>query len=227
MMSVLANIDPISPLDLDTDLLNELRPYLKYPEVKPDTKASELPMAVQCPSLEDVDFGRQSTVPVVSLGSTTLPVELKTVTRWYTGYAYVVMESGRNDLLRLPDLDILQPGRAASDDGDHRAIIWIDDLHYSSLSGLWRYAHAGTGAAPGRLPLTYRTAGAVNGQHRAFTDGGVEFVPPEELAGLSPDEAETGPSTRSIRPLNLVKGRKKRGRQERATLKLGGSYWWF
>ena len=202
-----------SPHQISTVLLNELRLYLKYPEVDAATSVSTLPPFVQCPFVEEEEANRG---PIVSMFN---PDEAA----YYTGYVYLarleeatvapppapITPSLMPALpIPLPVIDlgrILKPKRAARAKDVTRAVLWADDVYRSQeLGGYWQYPHART-AKPGPLPLTHRDHTALAGQHRAYTDGSVEWVGPggQELNVATP-------------MLDLS-----------ATFKTSSEHWWF
>jgi hypothetical protein len=102
----------------------------------------------------------------------------------------------------------LKKDRAATAKPQKRGVVWTDDVHMDS-SGYWQYAHPSGYTSAGPKPLTYKDAGALAGQHRAFSDGTVEWVPRQDM-GLS-DPAP---------PQSLL--------DLTASFKIGlNSYWWF
>lgn len=183
----------LSPREVDSGLLNELGRYLKTPAVAPNTPAIDLPPTFQCPTLEDVETGRdwlitvQLPLPLPIGGQTTQHA------RYYTGYTYVgrITEKGSGSLLpgggnNSPlRLQLLQPGRAAGTPRERAdAVLWHDDLHWSMSGGTagWGYAHADGRQQPaGNEPLTYLDVSGLAGQHRAHTDGSVDFIPGDAL----------------------------------------------
>jgi prepilin-type N-terminal cleavage/methylation domain-containing protein len=155
-------LQPPKPVDMDAAFLNALQPYLKFPEVDSSAASpADLPHSVQCPTVEDADD-----VERIS------PAEL-TFTRpaLYTGYAYCVRpKDGLVSAIR-----ILKPKRAASNDME-RAVVWADDVHWSMPDYSWKFSHAHPKAKRGSKPLSYADASALLGQHRAYSDGSVEWV---------------------------------------------------
>ena len=175
-----------SPHLIDTVLLNELAPYLKYPEVDAATSVTSLPPFVQCPFVEEEEASR---------GPVRLELEPDVAT-YFTGYVYLArleeppvaptssLASVAPSLLPalpipLPILHagtILKPKRAATAKDRARAVLWADDVYRTEeRGGYWRYSH-GRNEKPGPLPLTHRDHKDLVGQHRAYTDGSVEWV---------------------------------------------------
>ncbi|MEJ7788139.1 MAG: hypothetical protein WKF96_25335, partial [Solirubrobacteraceae bacterium] len=216
-----------APHLIGVSLLNQLQPYLKYPQVTRTTPVQNLSPIVQCPFVENGETNR---------GPFTLldPEEAY----FYTGYAYVGRLEERptppQSLLSilgipLPLLSqllptgsvslgglaievglLIEPGRAAGARSNRRAVLWADDVHRSSAAGgYWQYGHLKGGTGAGPLPETRADAKAVAGQHRAFTDGSVQWVTRDEM-GL-------GAATGATLDLNLS-----------ATFRIGTkSHWWF
>jgi prepilin-type N-terminal cleavage/methylation domain-containing protein len=167
------------PHQVSTTLLNQLRPYLKFPEVTAATEASKLPPFVQCPFTEEKEVDRG---PVVSM------LEPHVAT-YYTGYAYLARLEEQpvmppvtgpvTMMLPVPVIDaghLLQPNRCAAAKDKRRAVLWADHVYRSEQAGgFWQYTHARS-PRPGPLPLTYKDHAGLVGQHRAFTDASVEWV---------------------------------------------------
>jgi prepilin-type N-terminal cleavage/methylation domain-containing protein len=167
-----------SPQLISGDLLNQLRPYLNFPEVQLATPTAGLPPFVQCPFVEADDDNRG---PFAAASVT--------ASSYYTGYAYIgriteVPPPPPPAVLALPLLGgllpvldtgtLLKPGRAAEAREARRAVLWSDNL-YQTGAREWQYSHTRNGS---------RSAGGVRfgsvsnllGQHRAFTDGSVEWA---------------------------------------------------
>ena len=169
-----------APDDIPADLLNELGRYLKYPQVTDQTGALDLPPTVQCPTVEDTETGRHEVLPLSPTG--------RPLTTFYTGYSYfgrLGEDAGGGGGVGILGsiLTILRPDRPANNrNSGSRAVLWADDVHWSAV-GAWHYAHVEPSLVePGLLPLTYATANGLAGQHRAHTDGSVEWVPASDLA---------------------------------------------
>jgi len=167
------------PQQITTTLLNQLRPYLKFPEVEVTTEVSKLPPFAQCPFAEEQALDRGPVVSLLEPG----------VATYYTGFAYLARLDERpvvptlpaGILTALPPTFIdpgrpLKPNRTATAKDRRRAVLWADAVYRSNQSsGFWQYTHA-RGARPGPLPLTYLDHVGLLGQHRAFTDASVEWI---------------------------------------------------
>ena len=149
-------------------LLNQLHRYLNYPEIPNTVALPEIPRVVQCPFAIDLD-APSIRGPIPLPGG---PVVL-------TGYQY----SG--GLCDDPDVRgvAIHPNRIAESKGRKRGVLFSDTLGWYSGNGLfflngappcWAYFHSrnfnfnGIGVADTK-PL--------KGQHRAWTDGAVEWIP--------------------------------------------------
>jgi hypothetical protein len=112
---------------------------------------------------------------------------------------------------------VLRPHRAARQVGDP-AVLWADDVYYSSAAdgGYWRFAHARPGSPAATLPLTYADPSACLGQHRAYSDGNVEWVPAERL------ELRASPGTARIETMTTASPF-----DAAASYRAGSDYWWF
>jgi type II secretory pathway pseudopilin PulG len=109
---------------------------------------------------------------------------------------------------------VLHPDRAAAKMSDN-GVLWADDVFLSAPGGgHWRFAHARYGAAPGPFALTYAAPGACLGQHRAYADGHVVWLPAEHLGLAAADVTAVGIPTTS--PVDAA-----------ASYRAGSSYWWF
>ena len=172
------------PHQISNELLNDIRPYLKFPEVAPATTVTELPPFVQCPFAEELLVDRG---PNVSMFDPDLVT-------YYTGYAYLarlaeaptVPKQKGPALLAAsaaaaapPAVDrgrVLKPNRSATAKDKRRAVLWADHVYRSEVGvAHWQYTHA-RGGKPGPLPLTYSDHAGLVGQHRGYTDGSVEWV---------------------------------------------------
>jgi prepilin-type N-terminal cleavage/methylation domain-containing protein len=157
-------VPPPAPTDMDASFLNVLQPYLRFPRVADKAEAGELPHVLQSPTVEDADDAARQSV-----------IEFTFSKPWlYTGYAYCVRPK---DNTLLPAVKLLKRKRVPSPRGEEgRLVIWADDVHWSSPDQAWSFSHAAPGAKRGPRPLTYFEPQGLLGQHRAFTDGSVEWV---------------------------------------------------
>ena len=157
-------VPPPTPTDMDASFLNVLQPYLRFPRVADTVEAGELPHVLQSPTVEDADGAARQSV-----------IEFTFSKPWlYTGYAYCVRPK---DQTLLPAVKLLKHKRVPSPRGEEgRLVIWADDVHWSSPDRAWSFSHAAPRAKPGPRPLTYFEPQGLLGQHRAFTDGSVEWV---------------------------------------------------
>jgi type II secretory pathway pseudopilin PulG len=176
----------VMPHQVQRRLLNRLQPYLKYGEVEPGAPAERLPPHVQTPAAERVRNGRGP--------RRTNELDAETE-HYYTGYAYVA----RLDEWSLSGVDpqstlpagvgiLLQTDRAAGM-RQPRGVVWVDELHWNQSEGTWRYSHSRAGSITNGLPFTHRSHQHLIGQHRAYTDGSVEWVRPSRL---NPDDLPVG-----------------------------------
>jgi prepilin-type N-terminal cleavage/methylation domain-containing protein len=167
-----------SPQLVSGDLLNELRPYLNFPEVQLATPTAALPPFVQCPFVEAENDNRG---PFAAASVT--------ASSYYTGYAYIgriteVPPPPPPAVLTLPLLGgilplldtgiLLKPGRAAEARETRRAVLWSDNL-YQTGARAWQYSHTRNGSRSAGA-VQFDSASNLLGQHRAFTDGSVEWA---------------------------------------------------
>ena len=240
-LEAMTAFEPVSPLDLDPTLVNHLARYMKYPEVDDDTPASELPTAVQCPYIEDLAVDRETRL-VVGPGG-------EQHARWYTGYGYFAgLRPQPNEeasttttagvIGGLLDLQVIRPTDVPDVNGSAKtAVLWSDDVRFTPASACWRYSHASGKARAASIPLTYRNHDAAIGQHRAYTDGSVVWVPGELLSLAGAEAAAADEPGAAMNPAGMApagsppanRGRKKghRPQLEKAAVKVGGSYFWF
>jgi type II secretory pathway pseudopilin PulG len=172
----------ILPHQVQRRLLNDMRSYLKYPLIEPATPAARLPHHVQSPAAEKVPNGRGPKKNHVAEPE-----------HYYTGFNYfgrldeasVIAGAGMEVSQDTPLL--LKPDRPAVASGSERRVIWADDLHHSvAEGGLWRFVHS-RGGGNGGQPFTYHDVNLLQGQHRAYTDGSVEWMSARELSVQAPD----------------------------------------
>lgn len=161
-------LPPPKPTDIDAAFLNALRPYLRFPQIDARLAGpSDLPLAVQCPTAEDTaDVARQTFV------------SLRLTPAFYTGYAYCVRPK---DATLAAAVRLLRPERVADPGVAERAVVWADDVHWSVPNIAWSFAHTVPRAEPGPTPLSFASRSALLGQHRAYTDGSVEWVNGSEI----------------------------------------------
>lgn len=191
------------PHQLETRLLNDLSTPLAFAPLTGGVSSDRLPPRVQCPFIE----------PLPSRG----PVVFQNSEYYYTGYIYCV---GLGVLGAKPPVvaaaatkptafpTVLLDHSVPLQSGDSDGVLWADDVHWwSANGGSWQYAHADFAAGSASVigPLTYKDTVALKGQHRAYTDGSVRWVPASALK-LDPNTP----------------------RDTAATFKIGsGFYWWF
>jgi prepilin-type N-terminal cleavage/methylation domain-containing protein len=169
-----------APQQVSTRLLNELRPYLKFPEVGVTTPACSLPPFVQCPFAEEAELDRGPTMALFE----------SDVATYYTGYAYLARLEERPLPPPLPPATfitfstpvvdpgvVLRPNRSAAAKDKRRAVLWADQVSRSQkFGGMWQYTHARRGGKPGPVPFTRLDWRGLIGQHRAYSDASVEWV---------------------------------------------------
>ncbi len=196
------------PHQLELRLLNQLAPYLRYPMVHVGAPASQLPLHVQCPFVEEIEITRGPTSAAPEVGGV----------QYYTGYMYlagleqfavnrtteeVTVENGKTMAV------LLKPDRTSRARESRRALIWADDLHLTLSPEIgWHYAH------PYASWITGATGFA--GQHRAFNDGSVEWHPREKLdITFDPEKEKVVPR----------RGRKKL--RDAASYVVSDTYYWW
>ncbi|MGB7157000.1 MAG: type II secretion system protein, partial [Tepidisphaeraceae bacterium] len=132
-----------APHQVSTTLLNQLRPYLKFPEVDATTEASKLPPFVQCPFAEEQEVARGPSPSCFD----------PQVATYYTGYVYLarldetplvpLLPASGSSTLTAPLVDqgrLLKPNRAAGAKDKRRAVLWADHVYRSQRwGGFWQY----------------------------------------------------------------------------------------
>jgi hypothetical protein len=161
-------LPPPKPTDMDPAFLNVLQPYLAIPKLDAAVEPGDLPHVLQSPTVEDADDGARQTVTEFTFSKPAL----------YTGYAYCVRPK---DATLSPAVKLLKRDDVASPREDGRRVIWADDVHWSMADYAWSFSHAVPHAKPGQRPLTYSERKGLLGQHRAFSDGSVEWVNSAEI----------------------------------------------
>lgn len=161
---------PPRPTDLEPAFLNALAGHLPFPRVDVADGPEQLAPALQCPTVEDA-------APAGRLAYLDLAM---TRPAFYTGYAYCARPRGAT---LSPLIQLLKPDRvAAVRPAGARAVLWADDVQWSVPDLAYRFAHPVSGAKRGPAPLTFAGPEGLLGQHVAYTDGSVEWVPGHELS---------------------------------------------
>ena len=173
----------VSPQFIHFALINQLAPYL-HTAALPDTAAiGELPAVVQCPFAQDYDLPQLR-------GPGVFPDTVLVI----TGYQYTARLDEPGNRTGV----INHAGRPARAKGNNRGVLWSDELCWYAGSGIpflppgppsWAYLHQ----SRGRLlynGLGFADTAALRGQHRAWTDGSVEWVL-ADLMNLKLDDRET------------------------------------
>jgi prepilin-type N-terminal cleavage/methylation domain-containing protein len=163
------------PQVMDAPFLNAIGRYLNVPAIGAGVSASDLPPMMQCPMVEDVEAEVRDTLLPVSFAAPS----------FYTGYAYVGRVDEQPPALPLGlRVELLRPNRAASRKNASSAVLWSDDVHWAMAGGgAWSYGHRKPGKAvrAGPLALSLESPAALGGQHRAFNDGHIEWVPADSM----------------------------------------------
>lgn len=192
------------PHQLETRLLNDLSTPLAFAPLTGGVSSDRLPPRLQCPFIE----------PLPARG----PTVFQNSEYYYTGYVYCV---GLGVLGAKPPVvaaattkptafpTVLQDHSVPLQTGDSDGVLWADDVHCAPTG--WQYAHADSaavavaGSAKAMGPPVFADTTALKGQHRAYTDGSVRWVP---AAALKLDPSIP--------------------RDASATFKIGSAfYWWF
>ncbi|MGH7213164.1 MAG: type II secretion system protein [Tepidisphaeraceae bacterium] len=177
----------VVPHEIDVDILNGLRPYLKFPRMEPGVAVGDLPLSVQCPRIEE----EEDRGPYI--GTATVDWY------YYTGYGYAgavgsvpappatppsQLATFSPELLPV----IARPERVARGLDGKRAVLWFDDIHFThdEEGGYWQSSHQKKpklkSHAKGPKKFTSRDPSITDGQHRAYADGSVEWVEARNLS---------------------------------------------
>lgn len=154
------------PTAITSRLMNEVGNYLRLPKVDDSMSTDRLPLQFVCP------FRRELEMFPIADPSYGEPY-------WITGYVYV----GRCDEAASPG-GVVHIERIARAKGNHRGVLWadtVDVLRAGSSIGGYVYFHS-----RGKLEFNAATgllarADALQGQHRAWIDGSVEWVTGGEI----------------------------------------------
>jgi prepilin-type N-terminal cleavage/methylation domain-containing protein len=148
-------------------LINAVGKYLKAPETVGAPLLTELPPTFVCPVRLDLELFHEP------FGTPEEPI-------WVTGYAYC----GRADEHASAPAIVIDPKRLAPARGGRRGVLWADTVvAVRPLSGDIRYAYFHVRGAVDFDPETVnlKTYTPMLGQHRAWSDGSVEWVLREDI----------------------------------------------
>jgi prepilin-type N-terminal cleavage/methylation domain-containing protein len=170
---------PLIPLQGDcvpnlitVSLLNAHAPYLRYPPIQETVSSvSQIPAVMQCPFADDLDdkFFRG-------------PISLPGGTIVVTGFQY---SGGLAERPGDPRGEPVMRQRITPSRGNRRGVLWSDALVWYAGSGAvifpgptppaWAYFHAPGTRSYNGLGMSDTTR--LRGQHRAWSDGAVEYLP--------------------------------------------------
>ena len=159
----------VIPHFVPVSLLNDLSRYLSYATLSDTLTVDQLPLVTACPFRLEYDLqpARQA-----------IPLPGGAV--FLTGYQYTAALEGAHN----PRGCVIRRERVSDARGRRRGVLWSDALAWYAGSGMvilppgppqWAYFHF-TG---GNVPYNGFGAGhvdALHGQHRAWSDGSVEWV---------------------------------------------------
>lgn len=176
--SVIASLVSLpQPQEIEAPFLNSLARYLNVPAIGASVGSADLPPLFQCPMFEDAEPAARDALPPVTYSAPT----------YYTGYAYVGRVDEQPSSLPLGlRIEVLRAERPATRRNSGAGVLWADDVHWS-LTGsgaCWTYGHkcaGATGVRPGPVPLSFDSPAALGGQHRAYADGHVEWIPLRQM----------------------------------------------
>jgi prepilin-type N-terminal cleavage/methylation domain-containing protein len=157
------------PHVLPVSLLDQLHPYLGFPELPATPTSADIPLVVQCPFFVDFEFP-----------SVHDPLPLPGQTCVLTGYQYTGGLGEPAD----PRGSVIPPAVVPNNRGRYRGVLWSDALAWEGGTGIvflppgaasWAYFHFSGNTGFNGIGLVDTTA--LRGQHRAFSDGSVEYRP--------------------------------------------------
>ena len=163
----------VIPHFVPVELLNHVAAVLKLRPLPDSATADDVAAVMMCPF-------RAEGFPTIH---TAMPLPGGAV--MLTGYQYTAALEGEHN----PDGKVLQRARVADARGKHRGVIWSDDLAWYSGTGLvfmppglpaqWAYFHLnGVASFNG---MGFDDTRAMAGQHRAWSDGSVEWIDPRYI----------------------------------------------
>ena len=189
---------PIVPMQDDcicqllaVSLLNQLARPLSYQPLDGAVTQSQIPLVVQCPYAIDTDASVHA--PIALPGGTVLRV----------GYQYT---AGLCEGLDKNGIAI-RTGRIADARGRRRGVIFSDTLTWYAGNGVfflpnvpasWGYFHFSSGNFNG---LGFNSTAGLRGQHRAWSDGSVEYLP-AALIDTNLSNRDTAATYKTGRPGN-------------------------
>ena len=174
----------VIPHFIGVPLLNSLAPYIGHRELDETATLGDLPFVAQCPFAEDFDQ------PYIRG-----PVPLPGGPYINIGFQYT---TGLDEVRNSHGV-VLRPGRVASLRGNCRGVVWSDELEWYAGSGLpffppgepsYAYFHFASGVPYNGLG--YRDTAPLLGQHRAWSDGSVEWVKASEMDLAPADVGQNG-----------------------------------
>jgi prepilin-type N-terminal cleavage/methylation domain-containing protein len=192
-----ANFSPmfqaVMPNQVQDRLINDLAVELRYPRVTGAEDLDQLPKVLVCPVRRELDMFRQP-----------LNDPVPGPTYWFTGYDYNgwIADTRNNAGVAL------NAKHCARGNGTTRGVLWSDTVARSTAFGTptWVYFHIkGNTHYNGLGPAD---TVALLGQHRAWSDGSVEWIPGSDI-DPSPANLDTAASYKAGVPGNYF------------------CYWWF
>ena len=151
----------VFPNQLQVRLINDLSRYLSYPPVTDAQKLRELPRVLTCPFRDELEAYLDPLAATTDQNA-----------YWFTGFDYHgwLKETTPNFAV------LLKPLRVARSTGGRRGVLWSDTVARSTFFGTpaWIYFH--TKADTRYNGIGAGDASALVGQHRAWSDGSVEWV---------------------------------------------------
>jgi prepilin-type N-terminal cleavage/methylation domain-containing protein len=167
-----------APTEVTPRLINQLAPYLKAPPCDETQALTQLPPTFVCPLRRELELYHQPLGPPGNV-------------LWATGYMYC----GRLDEIPPPAL-MIDPQRIARGNGQRRGVLWADTMWGGRIpDARYVYFHVRGGADFDPQTNNLRTHKPMVGQHRAWSDGAVEYVLRADLR-LEPADMDTAATYR-------------------------------
>jgi hypothetical protein len=161
----------VFPNQLQVRLINDLSRYLSFAPISATDKLTALPLVVRCPFRDELE------VYLDSMAATT-----DQDAHWFTGFDYYGWLRETTPNLAV----VIQPQRVPRNKGGTRGVLWADSLARSTFFGFptWVYFHTKTDTRFNGIGAA--DASALVGQHRAWSDGSVEWI---HGSDIDPDPA--------------------------------------
>ncbi len=176
--------DGLVPNTITPTLIDQLGAVMGWQNVTTSMLVSDLPAILVCPFRSQVEQFLQCDT---SLGNP----------YWLTGYVYCA----GLDQTPNPIGVVLQSDHVADIRGTNRGVIWADEIQFVNAPGSpgYAYFHLSTGVRFNPAFQDVQDTGPLRGQHRAWSDGSVEWVD-KGYIDLNSDDADTSAGYKLLVP---------------------------